>query len=66
MQLEQPSKFSVLLLFKTRSIGSIGMHTCELGLCAFFGDAEKFRCLWELHALFSEGVYMPLAKFCQV
>ena len=43
MQLVQPSKFTI---FRTRSIGCIGMRACEPGLCCNFSNAEKFRCLY--------------------
>ena len=43
MQLVQPSKFFSVTIFRTRSIGSIGMRACELGLCS---NVEKFRCLY--------------------
>ena len=36
MQLVQPSKFFSVTIFRTRSIGSIGMPVCELGLCCYF------------------------------
>ena len=36
MQLVQPSKFFSVTIFRTRSIGSIGTHACELGLCCYF------------------------------
>ena len=36
MQLVQPSKFFSVTIFRTRSIGSIGMRTCELELCCYF------------------------------
>ena len=45
MQLYNHQNFSVLI-FRTHSIGSIGMRTCELGLSAIFSNAEILRCLY--------------------
>ena len=39
MQLVQPSKFFSVTIFRTRSIGSIGVRTCEL---AIFSNAKFF------------------------
>ena len=36
MQLVQPLKFFSVTIFRTRSIDSIGMRACELGLCCYF------------------------------
>ena len=42
MQLVQPSKFFSVTIFRTRSIGSIGMRTCELGLLLFLVTLKIF------------------------
>ena len=57
MQLVQSSNFFSVTIFRTCSIDSVGMCACELGLLLFL---KNFELLWELYALFSEGVYKPL------
>ena len=61
----QPSKFFSVTI--NVSIGSIGMRACEL---AIFSNAEKFSMFvqspWELHALFSEGVYISRIINCHM
>ena len=66
MQLVQPSKFFSVTIFRTHSIGSIGMRTrANWGYVAILVPLKismSVQLLWELHALFSEGVYTPLVS----
>ena len=64
MQLVQPSKFFSVTIFRTRFIGAryIDMHACEPGLSCY-SMLKNLLLLWELHALFSEGVYKPLVHY---
>ena len=46
----QLSKFFSVTIFRTHSIGSIGMHArANLGYVAIFSNAEKFRCLYSYY-----------------
>ena len=57
MQLVQPSKFFSVTIFRTRSIGSIGMHTymrtwAMLLFLVTVKNLMSAQLPWELHALF--------------
>ena len=62
MQLVLPSKFFSVTIFRTRSIGSIGMRAREL---AIFSNAKKFRYLYSYYGscMPSSICYMSLCLF---
>ena len=54
MQLVEPSKFASVTIFRTHSIGSIGMRTCNWGYVAIFSNTNGCTA--------STGVACPLLR----
>ena len=61
MQLVQPSKFFSVTIFRTRFHRQYWHARVRTWAMSLFLVMLMFvQSLWELHALFSEGVYKPL------
>ena len=62
MQLVQPSKFFSVTIFRTRFYRQYWQARVRtVAMLLFLVTLKNLQSLWELHALFSEGVYKPLA-----
>ena len=67
MQLVQPSKFFSVTIFRTRFYRQYWhARVRTVAMLLFLVTLKNFDVctvtIWELHALFSEGVYKPLVK----